>query len=206
MLFLYLDESGNYVFHKNGSEYLIFTALATDNPYTLQHRLCELENRLRKEKIIPGESECFHATEDKQAVRDEVFGTDTVPSWIVVDLVPAATLGTMFSAALGKGERETISIDGGSGPIWSRDGQELFYRAGDDLISVQVKTIGDLVLGARRKLLDLSGYDSGNFHEFDVSADGQRFLLIRTDPGSRPVRLDIILNWFDDLKRRVGSK
>ncbi len=73
MLFLYLDESGNYVFNKNSSEFLIFTALATDNPYTLQHQLCELEKRLRKEKVMLGESECFHATEDKQAVRDEVF-------------------------------------------------------------------------------------------------------------------------------------
>ena len=38
-----------------------------------------------------------------------------------------------------------------------------------------------LVLGERTKLLDLSEYDSGYFHEFDVSADGQRFLVIRTD-------------------------
>lgn len=73
MLFLYLDESGNYVFSKNGSEYLIFTALATGNPYALQHKLCELEKRLRKDKIMAADSECFHATEDKQAVRDEVF-------------------------------------------------------------------------------------------------------------------------------------
>jgi hypothetical protein len=69
-----LDESGNYAFNKHGSEYLIFTALATDNPYILQHRLCELEKRLRKEKIMLSESECFHVTEDKQVVRDEVFG------------------------------------------------------------------------------------------------------------------------------------
>jgi hypothetical protein len=73
LLFLYLDESGNYVFSKRGSEFLIFTALATDNPYTLQYQLCELEKRLRKGKVMPVESECFHATEDKQAVRDEVF-------------------------------------------------------------------------------------------------------------------------------------
>ena len=103
--------------------------------------------------------------------------------------------------ASGKGARVPISIDGGTGPVWSRDGRELFYRAGDDLMSVQVRTTGALVLGERKKLLDLSEYDSGYFHDFDVSADGQRFLLIRTEPESRPIRLDVILNWFEQLER-----
>lgn len=40
----------------------------------LQHRLCELEKKLRKGNILAIDSGCFHATEDKQAVRDEVFG------------------------------------------------------------------------------------------------------------------------------------
>ena len=105
--------------------------------------------------------------------------------------------------ASGQGDRVAVSIDGGSGPVWSRDGRELFYRAGDNLISVPVQTTSGLVLGERMKLLDLSEYDSGYLHEFDVSADGQRFLLIRTQPQSRPVRLDVILNWFEELRNRV---
>jgi dipeptidyl aminopeptidase/acylaminoacyl peptidase len=105
----------------------------------------------------------------------------------------------------GKGERVPISIDGGSGPVWSRDGRELFYRAGDQLVSVQVRTTGALEIGERRKLLDLSAYDPGYFHDFDVSPDGQRFLVIRTEPASRPVRLDVIVNWADELKAKVGS-
>jgi hypothetical protein len=103
----------------------------------------------------------------------------------------------------GRGDRVAVSINGGSGPVWSRDGRELFYRAGDDLISVQVQTRSGLVLGEPTKLLDLSEYDSGYLHEFDVSADGQRFLVIRTNRESRPTRLDVILNWFEEL-RKVG--
>ncbi len=102
----------------------------------------------------------------------------------------------------GKGDRVTVSIDGGTGPVWSRDGRELFYRAGDDLLGIQVRTTAGLVLGERKRIVDLSAYDPGYFHEFDVSADGQRFLLIRTEPASRPVRLDIILNWFEELKTK----
>jgi serine/threonine-protein kinase len=103
----------------------------------------------------------------------------------------------------GKGERIAVSINGGTGPLWSRDGRELFYRAGDDLISVSVSTSGPLVLGERRRLLDLSPYDSGAFHEFDVSPDGKRFLLIRTEPAARPYRLNIITNWIEELRRKV---
>jgi eukaryotic-like serine/threonine-protein kinase len=99
----------------------------------------------------------------------------------------------------GKGERVAMSIEGGTGPVWSRDGRELFYRAGDDLVSVQVKTTPSFVVGERRKLLDLAAYDSGYFHEFDVSADGQRFLLMQTEADSRPTRLNVALNWQEDL-------
>ncbi len=106
----------------------------------------------------------------------------------------------------GKGDRISISLGGGTGPVWSRDGRELFYRDGDDLISVDVKTAPTLVLGERRKLLDLSAYDPAYFHQFDVSADGQRFLLIRTDPASRPVRLNVMLNWVETLKTKVLAK
>ena len=104
----------------------------------------------------------------------------------------------------GKGEPIVVSINGGTGPIWSRDGRELFYRAGDDLMSIGVNTAGPLVLGERRRLLDLSPYDTGAFHDFDVSPDGQRFLLIRTDPASRPYRLNIITNWIEELRRKVS--
>ncbi len=106
--------------------------------------------------------------------------------------------------ASGKGARVTVSFDGGTGPVWSRDGQELFYRAGDDLMSVKVQMRDALVLGERSRLFDLSGYDPGFLHEFDVAPDG-RFLLIRTEPESRPTRVDVMLNWSEEL-RKLGGK
>ena len=108
-------------------------------------------------------------------------------------------------AASGKGERVTVSLAGGNGPVWSRDGKELFYRAGDDLMSIGVQTSGALILGTRHKVLSLAGFDVGAFREFDVAADGQKFLLIRTETDSRPLRLDVVLNWFDDLRRLTGA-
>ena len=72
MLFLYLDESGNYTFSKDGSEYLIYTSLATTNPYAMYSKFCELEKDL-KNRSIQLESGYFHASEDKQAVRNDAF-------------------------------------------------------------------------------------------------------------------------------------
>ncbi len=60
-----------------------------------------------------------------------------------------------------------------------------------------------LKLGERRRLLDLSAFEPMSFHEFDVSADGQRFLFIRSDPESRPTRIDVVVNWFPELSRLV---
>jgi len=103
----------------------------------------------------------------------------------------------------GKGDRVPISIDGGTGPVWSRNSSELFYRAGDDLMSVQVRSTSPLVLGERKKLLDVSAFEPGYFHDFDVSADGTRFLFIRSEPNARPTSLNVIVNWFPELERLV---
>jgi len=103
----------------------------------------------------------------------------------------------------GAGDRLTVSTEGGSGPVWSRDGKELFYRAGDDLVSVEVLSLKPLRLGARKRLFDVSAFEPAYFHDFDVSADGQRFLFIRAEPETRPTRIDVILNWFPELKRLV---
>ena len=105
----------------------------------------------------------------------------------------------------GKGTRVIVSTGGGISPVWSRDGRELFYRAGDDLMSVEIRSKNPLVLGDRKKLLDVSSFEPGYFHDFDVSPDGQRFLFIRAEPGSRPTRLDVMLNWFPELERRAGK-
>jgi len=103
----------------------------------------------------------------------------------------------------GQGDRVMVSIDGGTGPVWSRDGKELFYRAGDFLMSAQVTSMSPLAIGERKKLLDVSAFESMYFHEFDVSADGKHFLFIRSAPEARPTRLDVIVNWGAELGKSV---
>jgi hypothetical protein len=69
-LYLFLDESGNFDFSPTGTKYLTFTCLATEDP---TYGVLELYN-LKHDLIEQGYNvESFHATEDKQIVRDRVF-------------------------------------------------------------------------------------------------------------------------------------
>jgi hypothetical protein len=86
------------------------------------------------------------------------------------------------------------------------DGRELFYRAGDGLMSVEVKSTTPPAFGERRRLLDVSAFEPQFYREFDVSVDGQRFLFIRAERGTQPTRLDLILNWFPELAAKVPAK
>ena len=62
------------------------------------------------------------------------------------------------------------------------------------------------MLSAPRVLFD-QRYAYGANHglaNYDVSADGQRFVMVKNDPGAS--HLNVVLNWFDELSRRVPVK
>lgn len=69
-LFIFLDESGNLDFSPNGTAYWSLTAFCTFNPTGGREAFLDLLYSLAHQGI---ELECFHATEDKQLVRDQVF-------------------------------------------------------------------------------------------------------------------------------------
>jgi serine/threonine-protein kinase len=98
------------------------------------------------------------------------------------------------------GERWQISTEGGANPVWSRKGDALFYRSGESVLSVKVRTGGKFEAEKPQVLF------RGNFDysfpgpNYDVSSDG-RFLLARTPPESAPRTLVVVLNWFEELKR-----
>ena len=74
--------------------------------------------------------------------------------------------------------RWRVSADGGSQARWRRDGKEIFYVAPNRmLMSVSVTTIkGRVEVGSREPLFELQ-HPYGAYHAFDVTADGQRFLV-----------------------------
>jgi len=69
-LYLFIDESGNFDFSPRGTKYFIVTAFSTFDPLIYRERLLALRYRLLSEGV---NQEYFHATEDRQATRDEIF-------------------------------------------------------------------------------------------------------------------------------------
>lgn len=69
-LYLFLDESGNFDFSSKGTKYFVVTALATYDPVIDRDQMLRLRYKLLQEGR---NQEFFHASEDKQSVRDEVF-------------------------------------------------------------------------------------------------------------------------------------
>jgi len=108
----------------------------------------------------------------------------------------------------GPGEKLTISTEGGSEPIWSRTGRELFYRNGDAMMSVGISAGPPLEVGSPRRLFERP-YEStlALWPDYDVTPDGQRFLMVRTlEQHESPPQINVVVNWFSELQQRVPSR
>lgn len=103
----------------------------------------------------------------------------------------------------------TISVGGGSMPLWAHNGREIFYVDGEDrMAAASVRTGTRVEVVSRRALFSLAPYAlTSNYTPYDVTADDQRFLMIRPvgtgDGEQRP--LILVENWFEELKQKVGG-
>jgi serine/threonine-protein kinase len=107
----------------------------------------------------------------------------------------------------GPGPRVPISSAGGSEPLWSRDGRQLFYQNGDRLLAVPVSTTGAFTVGTPRVLFE-GRYRPGSnaVTPFDISLDGKRFLRVQQVQPDRPITaIDVVLNWQSRLAREGGG-
>ena len=105
------------------------------------------------------------------------------------------------------GGEQLISRGGGSWPVWSEDGRELFYwNRESGLIVVPVEPGPNLRVGVAETLLDVGPYFGGGFSRpWDVSPDGQLIMIKQPDAATTEGQLEIILvqNWFEELNRLV---
>jgi hypothetical protein len=106
----------------------------------------------------------------------------------------------------GPGGKWQISTEGGVHVLWSRDGKEIFYRNGSKFMSVPVTLAPEFTMG-RPRLLFEGPYVLVGQGSYDVSSDGQRFLVLEpVEKELEPLtHLNVVLNWFEDVKQRVGA-
>jgi serine/threonine protein kinase len=107
-------------------------------------------------------------------------------------------------SSTGEGSIWTISNGGGVEPVWSADGRELFYRADDKMMAVDVVLSPTISFGKPHALFEGSYmFGATESQGFDVSRDGRRFLMLKPERRFEAMPLSVIVNWFDDLRRRV---
>jgi Tol biopolymer transport system component len=99
---------------------------------------------------------------------------------------------------------QLVSIDGGTSPRWA-GAREIVYRRGRQVVSVPVTPSEKLTLGRSTVLFELDDVSV----QYDVAPDGTTFLMLRRDApggGTVPGQVNLVLNVFEQLKRREPSR
>jgi eukaryotic-like serine/threonine-protein kinase len=104
------------------------------------------------------------------------------------------------------GSRVTVSTEGGAYPRWSREGRELFYRQGDALMAAAVDTTREFRAERPQRLFAGQFTGTGGDAAFDVSPDGKRFAMIKSDEASTLQQLTLVQNWLEELSARAATK
>ena len=107
------------------------------------------------------------------------------------------------------GRRIPISIGGGCEPLWAHNGRELFYWTADGKVLMAVDTVlkPSFQAGKPRKLFSFQYRGTIPIRNYDIGPD-QRFLIpglvtVRPEPVTQ---LNLVVNWFEELKRLVSSE
>lgn len=104
----------------------------------------------------------------------------------------------------GSGGRVLISIDGGTEPVWARNSREAFFRRDREYYAVPI-TAGDTFAAAAPQYLFTQGqpFVASDLSSYDVTPDGEHFLMIASDPDSAPTHFRLVSNWVSELEART---
>jgi hypothetical protein len=116
----------------------------------------------------------------------------------------------------GPGPREQVSVDGGTSPLWSHSGDELFFehpvtgvRSALDLLAAPVVRQPSLSIGKPQLLFTGHYQRLGGLTAYDIAPDDQRFLMIEQDqpPETLTTRLHVVLDWLPQMRAlAAGSR
>jgi Tol biopolymer transport system component len=125
--------------------------------------------------------------------------------WIAYcDCASAPTTPHVFVSRVSDGVRHQVA-DGASEPLWGTSGRELYFRSGSKMMVVDVAmTAAGVQIGRPRTLFE-GDYMTWGDGDYDVSRDGQRFVMVRRS-NARASTLTVRLNWPSDLDRYVPNK
>jgi len=125
--------------------------------------------------------------------------------WIAYGSDESGTVEVYVRPFPGPGGRWQISIDGGHEPKWTADGRRIFFRSGRQLLAVEVDTREGFRVSRPRVLLDGLHPYSGTDQVYTLAPDGESAIFVEpVDSGSSPERITVVVNWLDELSRRLS--
>lgn len=145
---------------------------------------------------LDGQRKPYPFLSSQSSVRDVAFSPDG--KWVAYCSNESGEYKVYIAPFPGPGGKWQAS-PGGYCPRWRRDGKEIFYDSADNhLMAVEVRAHATYVeLGAAHALFETRSY--GVFGRFDVTADGQRF-LVPYEAGQPSTAIALVVNWTADLK------
>ena len=107
------------------------------------------------------------------------------------------------------GSKRRVSTNGGEQPRWRSDGRELFFVERDTLVAASVTLAPSFSVGSAKRLFQAEdafatrtpGY-AGRSYSYDVSADGQRFVLAEPIEEASTPPIHVVQNWFAEFRDR----
>jgi dipeptidyl aminopeptidase/acylaminoacyl peptidase len=112
----------------------------------------------------------------------------------------------VYAQGFPAGERQQVSVGGGSWPRWDKTGRGLFYVAGNALMRVPVHTGRDFFAGKPQEVfrsISLLPSVDGTLSPYAPSPDGERFLVAQAASDDQSSRIRIVKNWFAEFEGSV---
>jgi serine/threonine-protein kinase len=101
----------------------------------------------------------------------------------------------------------TLSTAGGIKPLWSPTGREIFYLSTDNkMMAVPVEVLPTFSAGKPAALFDAAPYfTSAVGRNYDVSADGKRFVMVKIPAvvAGRSLPITVVLDWLDEIRGKA---
>jgi serine/threonine-protein kinase len=190
-------------FNPDGTR-LVFSELTPDGGAEI--RTVPVESR--SGQMRAGEPQFFLKTPTVQTFA--AFSPDG--RWLAYADTEAGTYEVYVRAFPDKGSQVQISNVGGTMPVWSRNGHELFYRAVDNRIMVANYTVkGETFVADKPQVW--SGKQLANVGlggNFDLAPDGKRFVVLMPveslEPRETQNHVTLVVNFFDEVRRRVAAQ
>jgi serine/threonine protein kinase len=91
-------------------------------------------------------------------------------------------------------------------PQWSSDGSELYYREGNKIMAAKIQVTPELKVISRRIVCESPQISTGiDQRDFTVASDGRILMLKSPEDQSKPIKLNVIVNWFTELKNKLKN-